>query len=163
MNRNLTRIAKTKCKELLLKHNQETDLENWSKINLIVLKKSSIENAGLGLFALVNFEENDIITEYKGKRINNEEVLKLTNTNNFYYIAQLNSTISIDGKRCKLKNKIGLGSMINDNRQEPNCQLYAVEKNKKLRLFVIAIRNIKSNEEFFLNYGQKYWEQYNCQ
>ena len=52
--------------------------------------------------------------------------------------------------------------MINDCKDSngKNCCLYAIctQKNK-WRLFVIAIKKINKQDEFFLDYGKKYWLQ----
>lgn len=160
----MERKAKTRCKELLksMFKEKEDDL-NWKtlkNLDVVCIKISSIPNAGFGIFANVNFEEHDVITEYKGKKLNNDEVLKLTLQNKFHYIAQVNSQNSIDGLRKIPKNKNCFGSIINDaqNYKQTNCILYC-HRNK---LFIVAIKPILKNQELFLNYGKKYWETF-CQ
>ena len=152
------RKSKIKCKELLkLMAIEETKEENWSNFGQVKKQISSIPNAGFGVFASVDFEDNDIITEYIGKKITNEKVLELTYGNQFHYIAQLDSKTCIDGKRT-VNNKTKLGSMINDIRiqTKTNCALFRI----KSKLYIIATKKIKTNEEFFLNYGKKYWDYY---
>ncbi len=171
----MERNAKTKCKQRLRclftqEEEEEDDIGiNWDNFYIrdsIFLKKSSIQNAGLGVFVAIDFQENDIITEYLGKKINNEQVEQLTSQNKFHYIAQLSKDISIDGYRFeKIKNSFGFGSMINDiqNKKKTNCALFATTKNRRLSLFIVAIKPIYQNEELFLNYGLKYWNQFTKQ
>jgi len=129
------RKSKIKCKELLkLMAIEETKEENWS-----------------------NFGQVKKQISYIGKKITNEKVLELTYGNQFHYIAQLDSKTCIDGKRT-VNNKTKLGSMINDIRiqTKTNCALFRI----KSKLYIIATKKIKTNEEFFLNYGKKYWDYY---
>ena len=44
----------------------EYNLYNWSNFGCVTVKPSLIPNSGRGVFATVNFAENDVITEYGG-------------------------------------------------------------------------------------------------
>ncbi len=130
-------------------HDDETINFKSLDITAVEVKTSGLKDAGLGLFALKDFDQNDVIAEYYGKIIHLPH-----NIEDFYYIAALNSKLAIDGNPRYLKKPKG-GSMINDAKDSKltNCHSYA----KKRKLFVVASKKINKNQEFFLDYGTQYW------
>ena len=144
----------------------DSDLEdeglNWDKLELgVLMKQSTIPEAGRGVFATIDFQKDDVVTEYIGRIISVPTMRKLTEGRRCWYIAQIGGKLFIDGRR--FRGPIGaqltqLGSMVNDSRgQVPwNVRLHACPRQK--RLFLVAQRPIAPGDELFLNYGTRYWQ-----
>ncbi len=172
------RSAKTKCKEKLAEiakmesyceQEIEDALINWTSLSIsnVMVKKSSIKNAGRGVFSNIIFEDNDCIAEYNGTMISNKKVRSLINQKKFHYIAMIHSLLYIDGNK---HDKDGVGSLVNDNRKKCNARLYSTNsfgsssynkgKKSNFRVFIIASKKILPNEEIFICYGRGYWLQF---
>ncbi len=175
----LPRLAKNKCNENLIeiRKYEEKNLHylsdiciNWSTLNNknVTVRKSTIPNAGRGLFANITFNIDDCVAEYNGKIIGQKEVDKLTEQNQYQYIAQLTDFLAIDGYRDE---KTGLGSFVNDIRTKtkhnayfyvsdykPNNDNHNFGRKTNLRVFLIASNKIEKGDEIFVSYGSKYWE-----
>lgn len=113
----------------------------------LAIQESTIENAGMGLFTLIDRKKNSIITEYTGKLITPDEA----KNSNSHYLLQTTKNWIIDGQD---KNEIGYGRWINEYKK-PNVRFSWDAKNKIAK--IRAIKNIKAGEELFLNYGNSYW------
>ena len=118
------------------------------------IKPSSIEGAGSGLFAMNNnkkdeilFRKNDIVIEYNGELINEEVLNTRYKTHTAPYGIQITKDQIEDGA-CKR----GIGSIANHS-YSPNVK-YAI---RGKRIVLIAIKNIKHNNEILANYGNTYW------
>lgn len=116
---------------------------------------SSIPGAGFGLFATRDYDQGDFVTRYGGVEITEEDHIK--NHHRSEYVIRTRSGALIDAVVVlhPLKEK---GRWINDARGTKflnNCFWY--ERNRGL-LFVLTLSPVKMGEEFFIDYGDKYWE-----
>jgi hypothetical protein len=150
-----------------------------------VTKKSTIENAGLGLFTNKSFKKNDIVCYYPPviiyDRINNNIIHDLDNFdhNNLDeylsgdYIYEQSDISVIYYKDVTIKNNMYLGYLMNDNNYNPN-KIYTKGKNNctfatapfelttdcfknNIPVIIKATRDIKKGDELFLSYGKSYW------
>mgnify|MGYP006098199011 CR=1 FL=1 len=119
-------------------------------MKLYKIKKSNIDNKGL--YATKNIKSGKIIITYKGKIITKKE----TDTNPKYdndkaiYLFDLNSRYDLDGDF-----KYNTARLINHS-CNPNCEV----EGKGLKLWIVAIRDIKKGEELSYDYGFGYDEDY---
>jgi hypothetical protein len=119
-----------------------------------------------GLFAVNNnkdvgkddviFKKNAIIFEYNGEYINTDELERRYGTKTGPYAMTVKKNCYIDAA-CKR----GIGSLVNHkfNKDKPNVKFIKKrnpETKKMDRIQLIASREIKNNEEIFVNYGFQY-------
>jgi hypothetical protein len=118
------------------------------------VKKSTLPNAGKGLFTTVDIPKGKRIVEYKGTRTVWSEVEDDDGKNG--YIFYINSKNVIDA----LPHKDALGRYANDARGitrvdgiRNNAQ-YIIEKG---RCYIDAMKNIEAGEEILVSYSADYW------
>lgn len=127
----------------------------------ILVKKSNIKNAGLGVFANVPFKKGSFIGIYKGKRydINNlsdDDKELLTNSAYAMLVYDSSGNVSsyIDSSE---KNK----HLSNWTRYINGCKLKKQKPNvgfvtKNTRVHIEVIRDIEVGEELLADYGPLY-------
>ena len=100
---------------------------------------------GLGLFATESIRKRTRIVEYKGRKFPNDEAEKLEARGN-RYLYEINSRWTIDGSTRR-----NLGRYANHSCRS-NAESYQVGH----RVFLRAIKNIKSGDEITYDYGTDY-------
>jgi len=109
----------------------------------LLVKRSS---AGLGLFAGEPIKKGDCLIEYIGRVISKEEEY----TNKSKYLFEVNSKKTIDGRDRK-----NTARYINHScRPNTEPEIY------NSRVFIMAKRNIKTNEELCYDYGKEYYNEH---
>lgn len=112
------------------------------------MKKYTVKrsSAGLGLFAVAAFTKGELVIEYTGEVITDEESQRRGGR----YLFSLNNEWTIDGK-----GHHNIARYINHS-CKPNCepQLTADET----RVLIYAKRNITPGEELTYNYGTDYFK-----
>lgn len=105
-------------------------------------------NMGLGVFALKNIKEGEIIERCPVIQIPAVQynIIKYSIFNEYIYEAS-----DRGGETAKLC--LGLGSLYNHS-DAPNTGYYGV--NARYMEFY-AVRNIKKGEQLFIDYGEEYW------
>ncbi|HVG40203.1 MAG TPA: SET domain-containing protein [Chitinophagaceae bacterium] len=118
------------------------------------IKKSSIPDAGKGLYTTVFIPKHTLIVEYKG-RITTWKEVEYDSTNGYIYT--VNTKHVIDAKRT-LK---ALARYANDalgltrvKGVKNNCHFL----NDGLRVYIESARDIEAGEEILVDYGKKYWD-----
>ena len=109
-----------------------------------VVKKSS---AGLGLFANLPIKKGQLVIEYIGNRLSEEEAQKKGGQ----YLFEVNSKITIDGTP-----RWNTARYINHS-CKPNCESKIVKKD---RVIIKAIKDIKPGEELCYDYGEEFVKEY---
>ncbi|MCA9360356.1 SET domain-containing protein-lysine N-methyltransferase [Candidatus Nomurabacteria bacterium] len=110
----------------------------------VKVKRSS---AGLGLFANQEFKKGDLVIEYTGETITEEEA----NIRGGRYLFELNNDWTIDGK-----GRENVARYINHSCR-PNC--YPELNEKETRVFIYAKRKITPGEELTYDYGKAYFKE----
>jgi hypothetical protein len=108
-----------------------------------VVKKSS---AGLGLFAKRDYKKGELLIEYTGEIISDDEAQRRGGK----YLFELNDEWTIDGK-----GRENTARYINHS-CKPNCYPELTDDEKQV--FIYAKRAIKAGEEFTYNYGKYYFD-----
>ena len=114
-------------------------------MKLYKIKKSKIDNKGLGLYAKKDIKKGTKIIDYLGKIITNKQVDESDKYDNSkpIYLFTLNKRYTLDGDFTW--NKAGL---INHS-CDPNAQY----DGKGLKIWITAIKDIKKGEEITSDYG----------
>lgn len=146
-------------------------------MKLLQISKSSIPNAGLGVYVNQDLQKNDMITVYSGNRITKqefEELLDKDHKNALEYSVHIPNSSDVILGNTDIRDTQYCGQLINDiacisnkvfNYQEGVTYLESKKKTNceimydALReMFVItATRDINIGEELFLHYGYNYW------
>ncbi|MDB9810825.1 SET domain-containing protein-lysine N-methyltransferase [Candidatus Pelagibacter sp.] len=116
------------------------------------INKSSIDKRGRGLYATRNIKEGEKIIDYVGKIITKkqtEESAKFDNAKPIY-LFNLNKKYDLDGDV-----SWNTARLINHSCSN-NCDYNGIG----LKLWVVAIKDIKKNEELTCDYGFGYDEDY---
>lgn len=120
----------------------------------VYVAKSTIEGAGKGLFAKVDIQKGEVIGEYKGEVITDEEYDRRTQEGLGNYGVDIGDGLILDcgQKMCPMgyaNDAYGLKRVGKNNS-------YFIQD--ELRVFVVALRDIKAGEEIFVSYGRAYWK-----
>jgi SET domain-containing protein len=120
-----------------------------------MVKKSSLPNAGNGLFVKIDFKKGETIAEYKGRR---RTWAQVENDADNGYIYHIDDDNVIDAQ----KNVNTFGRYANDAaglQKVSGLRNNAVYVENDNRVFIRATRNIKAGNEVFVSYGKRYWRQ----
>jgi len=152
--------------------------------NGLTIKRSSIKQAGKGLYTSERIKKNQLITYYSGavsaripvaslepsfrshaRRINGHYVIYGNYTEEGIPIDLTQNTAQVDGK--------GGAAFINAMKSEPsrnNCDwfvfrasgantlLFEDEDPFRIVILIYALRDIEVGEELFIDYGEEYWK-----
>jgi uncharacterized protein len=124
----------------------------------LYIKTSQIANAGNGLFTAIKIYKEEIIALFKGEIISDTEAkLRASNGNDKYFINMLDGSIMDSMPTdcfAKFANDAEGLSLLNFK----NNAKIALDENNNV--CIIALKNIKPEEEIFCNYGKKYWKKH---
>ena len=115
------------------------------KILNLIVKKSTIENAGCGLFTTADIRKDAKICEYEG------EILHKQINENSQYTMKLKHNLFIDATCLR-----GIGAMANAKKTLKACNAKLTTNNTRTKGFLKATHNIKSGAEIFLYYGDTF-------
>jgi len=103
---------------------------------------------GLGLFATGFVKKGEVVAEYWGEIVTEEEMIRSSGK----YFFALENHLAIDGK-----SRANMARYINHS-CSPNCE--PEEDERQHRVFIVAKRDIEAGEEFGYDYGKEYWDEY---
>ncbi|MFA9212860.1 MAG: SET domain-containing protein [Candidatus Methylacidiphilales bacterium] len=140
---------------MLPNNNSFPEIIEAPEADYLYIKPSNILNAGNGLFTAINIYKNEIIAIYDGEIINQKELAKRTLNKENKYMMNLPNGSVFD-----TQNLAGFAKFAND----ANGTLPATFKNNayitlnpKNQVCLVALKNIKSNQEILCDYGKNYW------
>lgn len=128
---------------------------NFFKASDFVIKKSTIPNAGKGLFAKINIEKGTDILEYTGKITSWKEANHKDGKNLYIFYVNRNHVVDASVKGNNLARYVNDAEGLSKIKGLSNNCVYEI-KNKKVIL--VATKKIKSGEELFVEYGKGYWD-----
>ena len=126
---------------------------------IIYIKDSTIENAGLGVFAKKKIKKNTKIGEYSGKIYTDMSIMnsKTKDTNYFFEVNDYKNKnkFIIDAKPLKYSNFTRFINGVFDDyqKEKQNCKFY--QNNNKI--FAKTISDINPDEELLIHYGDSYY------
>ncbi|MBX2898424.1 MAG: SET domain-containing protein [Cyclobacteriaceae bacterium] len=120
---------------------------------MLLVKKSTLPQAGKGLFTTRTLRKGQQIIEYKGRLCKWKDV-KHTDGHNGYLL-RVTHRMAIDAQRTRAKgryaNDAGGSSRKKGLRNNAEYVSYGT------RCFIEATRTIKAGEEILVGYGRAYW------
>ncbi|KAL7681922.1 putative SET domain-containing protein [Plasmopara halstedii] len=123
--------------------------------NGVEVRNSNIPGAGKGLFATRLHVRGSIICEYSGIVLPNEAAWKVKDKS---YLMKMGDNVYVDAQDCPDV----LARYINDCRgHRGGFNVHFVKRPKDGKADVVAMRDINSGEELYVNYGRLYWLAYN--
>lgn len=121
----------------------------------LVIKKSTIPNAGKGLFTKVVIPKGSLVIQYKGKITTWKEANHMNGMNAYIYFVNRNHVIDA------LNYKKSFARYANDNKGPVklkgvtnNCE-YTKEGEK---IYIRSTKEIFAGSEIFVSYGKEYWD-----
>jgi hypothetical protein len=119
------------------------------------IKKSTIQNAGMGLFAVdpidsthkIIFKRNDTIALYKGEIIDLKQLIDRYSDKTPPYVVGINKNRFEDGASVR-----GVGSIANTKAGHNNATISVHNGYAKIK----ATKNIYNGDEVFLSYGKSH-------
>jgi hypothetical protein len=121
----------------------------------LYVKKSTLPNAGKGLFTKKFIPKGTRIVEYKGKTRTWKEVQADEDESPYIYYVKRNFVIDA------LNDKKALARYANDARgleRVKNISNNAEYVEEGTRVFIEAAKDIPAGEEIFVGYGPEYWQ-----
>jgi uncharacterized protein len=120
------------------------------------VKKSTLPDAGKGLFTTVPIVKGQRIAEYKGKKMTWAQAERLSDERNGY-VFYFNRNHVIDA----WKTRKGIAHYANDARGIARTK--GINNNSEYvtvghRCFIDATRDIEKGEEILVGYGAEYWQ-----
>lgn len=123
----------------------------------LIVKKSLLPDAGLGLFTTKALKKNSKIIEYRGERIGNKKYRERARKQVDHYLFYVRKNLCIDAmytpqyKARYANDAMGLTRV----KGIKNNSDYIIYGNK---CFIVASKNIKAGEEILVNYTKPYWD-----
>lgn len=144
------------CDQPLENHPFHCDLHG-PMIDQVKVKKSSIPNAGMGLFVTADLNKEELISLYSGDVLTAKEHCERYPRCNGFYGIQLKAynmfIDAVDKKSC-------LARWVNDARDSSryNCEFRLLKAEQFMHIVLRTTRVVKEGEELFVDYGKDYWE-----
>ena len=112
----------------------------------VVVKTSLLQGTGKGLFALLNIPSGEFIIEYTGEKI----PTSVADNHPGRYLFEVDTDWTINGE-----NESNTARYIN-HCCDPNAEAEIQDS----RIYILATKNIKADEEITIDYGQEYFDEF---
>lgn len=150
---------------LINKLTSNQNLVTFAAAMALKVKKSSLPNAGKGLFTTTPIKKGERIVEYLGEIIDWKEYEKRVERDEDGYLFFINKKHCIDAFNTPqhvaryANDAEGLSKV---KGLKNNAEYQIVDKNK---CFIVAKKDIEKNSEVFVSYTKEYWDciRYNIQ
>ena len=122
---------------------------------------SKLENAGNGLFSVIDIFKDEIIATYGGEIISqNQARLRALKKNDKYFINKLDGTILDSMKSKCLARYANDAEAFGKSSFRNNAKIAMDDDNN---VCIVATKKIKGGDEIFCGYGKRYWNNQNLQ
>jgi len=128
------------------------------KKNKVEVRLSKIDGAGLGLFTKTKIKKSELISEFTGKLVRNDDSEYWSQKEEFLYLIfwDENHKLDVEHSDCLAKyanDAVGLN------------RIKGLKNNAKIvwdddRLFLMATKDIKIGDEIYVSYGKQYWKEH---
>jgi hypothetical protein len=119
---------------------------------------SQLPNSGNGLFTAIEIYKDEIISEFRGEILSNNEAEVRVNKGSDTYFMNLSNGSILDCKNTDCFAKYANDANGYSKSTYKNNAKITLDENQNVCL--IAMRNIKSGEEIFCDYGKRYWKKH---
>lgn len=131
---------------------------NAPESDYLYISTSQLPNAGNGLFTAIKIYKDEIISIFKGEIISDaQSKLRATNGDDKYFIIMLDGSI-MDSMPMECFAKYANDAQGLSCLNFKNNSKITIDENNNV--CIIATKNIKSGEEVFCSYGNKYWKKH---
>lgn len=120
----------------------------------LFVKKSTIPNAGKGLFTRKMIPKGSRIVEYKGKITTWKEVKEDDHNPYIFFINRHHVINAMDDKKALARYANDARGLVKIKGITNNCE-YVVEKKKA---YIEAKKDIPAGAEILVGYGKEYWD-----
>ncbi|MFM2338023.1 MAG: hypothetical protein RL115_1216 [Bacteroidota bacterium] len=120
----------------------------------LVIKKSTLPNAGMGLYTTIFIEKGTRIVEYKGKITTWKEVQHNEGKNGYIYYVKRNHVIDAGNRKSALARYANDAKGISSVKGLTNNAQYVEDG---LKVFIQAAKDIPAGSEILVEYGKEYW------
>ncbi len=121
----------------------------------LVVKKSSIPNAGKGLFTKQTIEKGTDILEYTGKVTSWNDANHKGGKNLYIFYVNKNHVVDASVKGNNLARYVNDAQGLSKIKGILNNCIYEIKNNK---VILVSTKRIKAGEELFVEYGKDYWK-----
>jgi uncharacterized protein len=121
----------------------------------LVIKKSALPNAGMGLFTKTFIPKGTNIVEYKGKITTWKEVQHDEGKNGYIYYVKRNHVIDAGNRKSALARYANDARGISRIKGITNNAAYVEEG---LKVFIQSAKDIPAGSEILVEYGKEYWD-----
>lgn len=123
----------------------------------LIVKKSLLPNAGLGLFTTKAIKKDCKIIQYRGERIGNKKYRLRARNQQDHYLFYVRKNLCIDAMYTPQYKARYANDAMGMTRVKgiKNNSDYIIFGDK---CFIVASKNIKAGEEIFVNYTKPYWD-----
>ena len=123
----------------------------------LTVKKSTLPNAGKGLFTDKPIKKGEKIIEYKGEIIDWKEYEKRVLENKDGYLFFINKKRCIDAwstpqHKARYANDAAGLSRVKGIKNNSDYEIFGD------KCYIVSSRDIKAGEEIFVNYTKEYWD-----
>lgn len=139
--------------------NSSKQEKNVHDSRIVNVKKSTLPNAGLGLFALHDLKKGSHVAFYHGREIDDKEIHEIKEEERCY-ILQISRTVFVNAKEMnscfgRFANTLTRQNKVDFPTLSINAKFMCNNKNNTAR--IVATKNIPKGSEIFLSYGPRYW------
>ncbi|MCI1266798.1 MAG: SET domain-containing protein-lysine N-methyltransferase [Saprospiraceae bacterium] len=119
---------------------------------------SQIPSAGQGLYTLIDIYKEEIIAKYKGRILTSDQINSRVERGRDQYFINLPNGCIMDSMNHKCFAKYANDATgKSDSSFKNNAKITLDDED---HICLLALRNIKSGEEIFCNYGSSYWKKH---
>lgn len=131
---------------------------NASEEEYLYIQESQIPNSGKGLFTAIKIYKDEVISQFKGKILTDSEAETIAKLGNDQYFINLLDGSILDSNTVECFAKYANDASGFSNSEFKNNAKITLDDEANVCL--IALKNIKAQEEIFCNYGKSYWKKH---
>lgn len=122
----------------------------------LLVKKSQLPGAGMGLFTTKDIKKGCKIIEYRGEIIDWKEYCKRVKEDKDGYLAYISRKKCIDAyntPQYKARYANDAEGLIKNKKFKNNAEYQIIND----KVYIVATRDIRAGEEIFVSYSKEYW------
>jgi SET domain-containing protein len=124
----------------------------------LYIENSQLPNAGKGLFTAIDIYKHEVIAIFKGEILTEVEAKnRVANGKDKYFINMIDGTI-MDSMQVDCFAKYANDAKAFEESKFLNNAKISIDENNNVCL--IALKNIKPQNEIFCSYGTRYWKKH---
>jgi SET domain-containing protein len=135
-----------------------TDTIDALESDYLYVAPSQLAGSGNGLYTATNIYKDEVIALFKGEILTDRQIaLRIKKGEDNYFISMLDGRI-MDSRKTACFAKYANDAEGLSKSIYRNTSKIAIDEEENVCL--VAMRNIKKNEEIFCGYGKRYWKKH---